>query len=138
MKNISIKNIQEQPNLDRKIALRNGSVVIHKKKGQVIGVYLVISFRDNKNRYQGCTTHHCTLVDMDTGQLAFEERCSRRTTERRVLRHLLRAGYSQPYNPDSCEQDYLFEGMEVHVYPNGNYKINLELGEELIADEREY
>ena len=133
MNNISIKDIYECADLDRKVNLGNGSIVIQKEKDQVIGVYLVVSFRDSKNKYNGSsTTSYCTLVNLDNGQIAFEERCSRATTERRVLRHLTRAGYSYPYNPDSHEQDYKFQNMRIQVYPCGNYKVNLELGEEYI------
>ena len=113
MNNISIKGVCECTNLDRKINLSNGSIVIQKEQEQVIGVYLVISFRDNKNKYNGDSTgSYCSLVDLDNGQLVFEERCSRATTERRVLRHLTRAGYSYPYNPNSHDQDYKFQKNE--------------------------
>ena len=133
MNNISIKGVCECTNLDRKINLSNGSIVIQKEQEQVIGVYLVISFRDNKNKYNGDSTgSYCSLVDLDNGQLVFEERCSRATTERRVLRHLTRAGYSYPYNPNSPDQDYKFQKMSVQVYYNGNYKIDLDLNEEYI------
>lgn len=133
MNNISIEGVCECADLDRKINLSNGAIVIQKDREQVIGVYLVISFRDNKNKYGGnSTTSYCTLINLDSGQIAFEERCSRATTERRVLRHLTRAGYSYPYNPDSHEQDSKFYNMRVQVYPNGNYKVNLKLGEEYL------
>lgn len=134
MNNISIKGVCECADLDRKVNLSNGSIVIQKEKDQVIGVYLVISFRDNKNKYNGSdTSSYCTLVNLDSGQLAFEERCSRATTERRVLRHLTKAGYSMPYNPNARDQDYKFQNMRIQVYQNGNYKVNLELGEEYIV-----
>lgn len=128
MNNISIKGVCECADLDRKINLSNGAIVIQKERGQVVGVYLVISFRDNKNKYgNDSTTSYCSLVNLDNGQLAFEERCSRATTERRVLRHLTRAGYSYPYNPNSHDQDNKFSNMRLQVYQNGNYKVNLEL-----------
>lgn len=134
MNNISIKGVCECADLDRKVNLGNGSIVIQKEKDQVIGVYLVVSFRDNKNKYSGSSTSsYCTLVNLDNGQIAFEERCSRATTERRVLRHLTRAGYSVPYDPNSRDQDYRFQNMRIQVYPNRNYKVNLELGEEYIV-----
>lgn len=133
MKNISIKGVCECADLDRKINLSNGSIIVQKEKEQVIGVYLVIPFRDNKNKYGGDNTGtHCSLVNLDNGQLVFEERCSRATTERRVLRHLTRSGYTYPYNPNSRDQDDKFSDMRVQVYQNGNYKVNLELGEEHI------
>lgn len=133
MNNISIKGVCECADLDRKINLSNGAIVIQKEREQVIGVYLVISFRDNKNKYgNDSTTSYCSLVNLDNGQLVFEERCSRATTERRVLRHLTRSGYSYPYNPNSREQDSKFSNMRVQVYQNGNYKVDLELGDEYI------
>lgn len=133
MQNISIKGVCDCVDLDRNIKLTNGAVVVQKENNNVIGVYLVISFRDNKNKYCGdSTSTYCSLVNLDNGQLAFEERCSRATTERRVLRHLTRAGFSYPYNPNSHEQDSKFYNMRVQVYNNGNYKMNLELGDEYI------
>lgn len=133
MNNISIKGVCKCADLDRKINLGNGSIVIQKENEQIIGVYLVISFRDNKNKYgNDSTSSYCTLVNLDSGQIAFEERCSRATTERRVLRHLTRAGFSMPYDPNSREQDNKFANMRVQVYPNGNYKMDFDLGEEYI------
>ena len=133
MNNISIKGVCECADLDRKVNLSNGSIVIQKEKDQVVGVYLVVSFRDNKNKYSGgSTSSYCTLVNLDNGQIAFEERCSRATTERRVLRHLTRAGFSMSYDINDRDQDYKFQNMRIQVYPNRNYKVNLELGEEYI------
>lgn len=135
MNNISIKGICECVDLDRNIKLTNGAIVIQKENDSVIGVYLVVSFRDNKNKYgNDSTNNYCTLINLDNGQFAFEERCSRATTERRVLRHLTRAGFTYPYNPNSREQDSKFYNMRVQVYNNGNYKVNLELGDEYIMN----
>ena len=137
MNNISIKGICECVDLDRNIKLTNGSIVIQKENDKVVGVYLVVSFRDNKNKYGNDSTNsYCTLIDLDNGQFAFEERCSRATTERRVLRHLTRAGFTYPYDPNSREQDSKFYNMRVQVYNNGNYKVNLELGDEYIMNGR--
>ena len=94
MKNIMIYRQKDNLNLDRKIKLNNGAIVIQKENGEEVGAYLVVSFRDGKNKYKGDrTSEYCTLINLDTGQFAFEERCSRNTTERRVLRHLTRSGY---------------------------------------------
>lgn len=135
MNNISIKGICECVDLDRNIKLTNGSIVIQKENDKVVGVYLVVSFRDNKNKYGNDSTNsYCTLINLDNGQFAFEERCSRATTERRVLRHLTRAGFTYPYDPNSREQDSKFYNMRVQVYNNGNYKVNLELGDEYIMN----
>ena len=122
MDNVKVKGIRECADLDRKVFLQNGAIVVQKEGGQAIGVYLVIPFRDHKNRYPN-----------GTGKLAFEERCSRATTERRVLRHLTRAGFSCPYDPDSPGQDSKFSGMRVQVYESGCYRMEVELGEEYIA-----
>ena len=73
------------------------------------------------------TTQYCTLLDLDTGKFAFEERCSRSTTVRRVLRHLLRCGYTMPYNPDATDDDYRLCEYDVDVYENGQYKMELVL-----------
>lgn len=135
MNNISIKGICECVDLDRNIKLTNGSIVIQKENDKVVGVYLVVSFRDNKNKYGNDSTNsYCTLINLDNGQFAFEERCSRATTERRVLRHLTRAGFTYPYDSNSREQDSKFYNMRVQVYNNGNYKVNLELGDEYIMN----
>lgn len=137
MNNISIKGICECVDLDRNIKLTNGSIVIQKENDKVVGVYLVVSFRDNKNKYGNDSTNsYCTLINLDNGQFEFEERCSRATTERRVLRHLTRAGFTYPYDPNSREQDSKFYNMRVQVYNNGNYKVNLELGDEYIMNGR--
>lgn len=128
MNNVSIKDICECNDLNRKIDLRDGSLIIQKRNEMVMSVYMVIPFRDNKNRYPGdLTSTYCTLINLDTGKIAFEERCSRKTTERRVLRHLTRAGYSHPYDPDSTDQDSKFADMRIQIYKNGNYKVSLDL-----------
>ena len=137
MKNIVIKGINNCSDLDRKINLSNGSIVIQKDNDKVIGVYYIVSFRDNKNKYQESTRSYCSLVNLDNGQMAFEERCSRVTTERRVLRHLTRAGFSYPYDPNSHEQDWAFENMRIQVYPLGDYKLELDLkNEQIIGGKR--
>lgn len=132
MQNIKIKGMKTSPNFDRKIRLTNGSIIIQKENDIVIGVYMVISFRDNKNKYSGdSTTGYCTLLNLDSGKIAFEERCSRYTTERRVLRHLTFAktttGY--PYKPRITYDDSKFRHMRLDIYNQGNYMFNLELGE---------
>lgn len=135
MNNISIKNVCNNVNLDRKISLSNGAIVVHKENDCVVGIYLVVSFRDNRNRYEGDPTNtYCTLINLDNGRFAFEERCSRATTERRVLRHLTQTGYTKPYNPDSRNQDHKFQNMRIQVYTNGNYKVELELGNEYVGN----
>lgn len=128
MNNVVIRGQKQYVDLNRKLNLHNGSIVLLKDKGngdRIEAIYYVISFRDNKNKYSGSTTPYCTLLDLDTGKLAFEERCSRNTTVRRVLRHLLRLGYTMPYNPDATDEDYHLRNYDVDVYECGNYKMEL-------------
>lgn len=135
MKNITIKENHNCSNLDRKINLKDGAIVVQKENENVIAVYLVIPFRDGKHKYGGdSSSGYCSLVNLDNGKISFEERCCRATTERRVLRHLTRAGFTYPYDPNSHEQDGKFCNMRVQVYNNGNYRINLELGKEYILN----
>lgn len=67
------------------------------------------------------------MLNLDSGQFAFEERCSRNTTVRRVLRHLLRVGYTMPYNPDATDDDFQLRNYDVEVHDCGNYKMELVL-----------
>ena len=133
MNNIFIRCQRQLTNLERKLNLYNGSVVVLKnrsKKETIEGIYYVVAFRDNKGKYGGANTiSYCTLLDLDTGKFAFEERCSRNTTVRRVLRHLLRCGYTMPYNPDATTDDYRLRQYDVDVYENGQYKMELVLSE---------
>lgn len=128
MNNVTIKETAINTNLDRKLMLNNGTLLIVRHNDIVSGVYMVISFRDNKNRYDGAnTTNYCSLVDLDNGQLPFEERCSRSTTVRRVLNHILRLGYTMPYNPNSRENDSKMNDYDIELYVNGTYQIEIGL-----------
>lgn len=128
MNNVFIKGQVPDLSLERKLNLHNGSLVIVKQKDSVVGIYMVVSFRDNKNRYGSCnTTSYCSLVNLDNGSLAFEERCSRSTTVRRVLNHILRLGFSMPYNPNSKENDSQMKDYDIDYYGNGAYKLEVDL-----------
>lgn len=134
IQNIRITGVAENVDLDRKVKLTNGDLVIQKEEGQVIGIYLVSSFWDHKNKYDMKNrASYCSFINLDTGQLAFEERCSRVTSERRVLRHLTRAGYTYPYDPDSKDQDDKFSNMRIQIYSNGQYTMNIALGKEYVV-----
>ena len=128
MNNVFIKGQIPDLNLDRKLNLHNGSLVIVKRKENITGIFMVVSFRDNKNKYNGSnTTSYCSLVNLDNGSLAFEERCSRSTTVRRVLNHVLRLGFSMPYNPNSKENDNQMKDYDIDYYGNGAYKLEVDL-----------
>lgn len=130
MNNVIVRGQKQYVDLNRKLNLYNGSVVLLKNKvngDSIDAIYYVVSFRDNKNKYSGSTTGYCTLLDLDSGQFAFEERCSRNTTVRRVLRHLLRVGYTMPYNPDATDDDFQLRNYDVEVHDCGNYKMELVL-----------
>lgn len=126
MKNIDIMTGKKDFGLDRKINLKNGSLVIQKLGDEITGVYLVTSFRSNgRSQYRDkSTSEYCTLINLDTGCIAFEERCSRATTERRVLRHLL-------HPAEEITEKY---DMRISVYPCGDYRIGLKLFEEQILN----
>ena len=128
MNNVFIKGQIPDLNLDRKLNLHNGSLIIVKHKESITGIFMVVSLRDNKNKYNGSnTTSYCSLVNLDNGSLTFEERCSRNTTVRRVLNHILRLGFSMSYNPDSKENDGQMKDYDIDYYGNGTYKIEIDL-----------
>lgn len=115
MKNITINGRNKVTELEKEVILNNGALVLTKKNGEIIDVYMVVSFRDNKNQYNGAATAgYCTLVNMDNGTFAFEERCSRKTTVRRVLNHLLRLGCSSyAYNNSIPIEQYRNYDIEI-------------------------
>lgn len=128
MNNVFIKGQVPNLNLDRKLNLHNGSLIVVKYGGITTGIYMVTSFRDNKNKYNGSnTTSYCSLVNLDDGSLAFEERCSRSTTVRRVLNHILHLGFTMPYNPNSKENDNQMREYDIDYYGNGAYKLEVDL-----------
>lgn len=119
MNNITINGRNTKAKGDTPFKLQNGSLVVHyNKNGKVQSCFIVTSFRDSKNRYCGdTTTSYCSLVDLDTGYLKFEERCSRTTTMARILSHL---------NPtDYKGAEAVREGQYIEVYPLGDYSIDL-------------
>ncbi len=127
MKNISVNRKKIVVDLEREIVLNNGAIVVVKNgnDGNIISVYMVVSFRDNKNRYEGDSTkNYCTLLNLDNGEFAFEERCSRKTTVRRVLNHILRLGCSDySYNTSIPVERY--GNFDIEVYRSGNYTIDI-------------
>ena len=125
MKRISITSIKKKDYLEREVTLNNGNLVLLKDNNEVIGAYMVVSFRDNKNRYNGDhTANYCTLVDLESGTFSFEERCSRYTTVRRVLNHLLRLGCSSySYNESIPTESYGKHTIE--VYSKDNYDLSV-------------
>lgn len=128
MNNVFIKTIKSITHLDKEIKLSNGTIVIMKEQEDIIGVYLVISFRNHNNRYDGQgTQNYCSLINLDSGQFAFEERCSRKTTVRRVLNHILRLGYEMPYNPNNTTNDSKLDKYDIKVCPIGDYKMEIDL-----------
>lgn len=61
MQNISIKGVCDCVDLDRNIKLTNGAVIVQKENNNVIGVYLVISFRDNKTNMAVAVHQHIVV-----------------------------------------------------------------------------
>ena len=121
MQNVTINNKKFGVDGDTPVKLNNGSIVLHYNKlCEVIGAYMVTSFRDNKNKYKGAqTTTYCSLIDLDSGYIKFEERCSRGTTIKRVLSHLMGGEY--------LGEQAVKSGHYIEVYGVGDYKIDLQL-----------
>lgn len=118
MQNISVDGVCQAHDYDRKIDLRNGTLIIHLSgRDCVKGAYIVTSFRDGRNRYKGDqTSTYCSLINLDDGTLCFEERCSRSTTEKRILSHLNRNFYGE---------GAATEGQKLQIYKNGDFKLNI-------------
>ena len=121
MNNVTISN-KDLVSGDTPINLTNGKLVLHcNKNGEVINAYMVTSFRDHNRSLKNVdhAMNYCSLVNLDSGYLAFEERCSRRTSVARVLSHL---------NPNDFEaKRALADGQYIEVYSVGEFKIDLQL-----------
>ena len=123
MNHITINGQKETDRLERELSLRNGALVLVKNAGAIKSVFMVVSFRDNKGRYvDQDTAPYCTLVNLDSGYYAFEERCSRETTVRRVLNHILRLGTCRRVDKDNPYGLY-----DVEVKYLDEYKIDISI-----------
>ena len=123
MQNVTINNQKCGIDHEAKISLTNGSLVIHRNRlGDVLGAYLVTSFRYNRgvttDKAKEATQSYCSLINLDTGYLAFDERASRSTTIKRVLSHLNHGDY--------YAEQAVKEGQYLEVYYSGEYKIDLQ------------
>lgn len=123
MQNVTINNKKCGIDPEAPISLTNGSLVIHLNKlGDVLGAYLVTSFRYNRgvseDRAKEPTQGYCSLINLDTGYIAFDERASRNTNIRRVLSHLSKGDY---YGNQAVK-----DGQYIEVYHSGEYKIDLQ------------
>lgn len=125
MKNVTINKKRYGVNGETPVRLNNGSIVLHfNKLGDVLGAYIVTSFRDSKGTYRGdSTTSYCSFVDLDTGYLKFDERCSRNTTIQRVISHLNSGDYAG--------QQSIKEGQYIEVYAPGEYTIDITTNKEV-------
>lgn len=124
MKNVTVNKKKYGVNGDTPVKLNNGGLVLHYNKvGDILGAYLITSFRDSNGRYKGDqTSTYCSLVDLDNGYLKFEERCSRVTTVERVLSHLCNGKY---YGEKAVK-----EGQYIKVYKSGEFSIDIAINEE--------
>lgn len=125
MNNISINGVKKLDILEKEISLENGALVLQKNNGEIVNVFMVVSFRDHKNRYNGDPTKkYCSLVNLDNGYFPFEERCSRKTTVRRVLNHLLRLGCCD-YNYNASIPVKEYGNYDIEVLHGGGYKLDI-------------
>ena len=123
MQNVTINSKKCGIDHEAKISLTNGSLVIHRNRlGDVLGAYLVTSFRYNRgvttDKAKEATQSYCSLINLDTGYIAFDERASRSTTIKRLLSHLNKGDY--------YAQQAVKEGQYIEVYYSGEYKIDLQ------------
>ena len=126
MNNITINGVILSRNYDAPVRLNNGDLVIHYNKlGNVLGVYMVTSFRCTGTTKEN-TANHCSFVDMDNGYLKFEERCSRSTTMARVLSHLNRGDY---YAKQAVK-----DGQYIEVHKCGEYKLDVQIDKQYLKE----
>ena len=127
MKNITINGKGLEERYERSVKLKNGSIVLVKNgAGDIDKALLVVSFRDNRNQYGGDPTgNYCSLVNLDNGYFMFEERCSRETTVRRVLNHLMRLGGTPRDYIDTDIAYNRYKNYDIEVVPVGDYKIDI-------------
>lgn len=113
-----VVNNEPTRNYEREVRLNNGMLIIHRNSlGEVLNTYLVTSFRNNKdNPHWVKTTNYCSLVDLENGYLAFEEPCSRNTTELRVLRHLCKCLGDHRYDDSKIAGSYITEYTDYEIH----------------------
>lgn len=123
MKNVTVNGKKWEVFGNKSVMLNNGDLVLHyNRMGVCLGAYLVISFRDNENKYYGSNTqNYCSFVDLDSGKFKFEERCSRHSTIGRILSHLNR---HNDKGESACK-----EGQYVKIYRRNSYQIDLNFEE---------
>lgn len=108
------------PDPETKVKLNNGTLVLHtSNNGELIkGAYIVTSYREtNTYCYKDSTGMYCTLINLDTGYLAFEERCSRTTTLARAISHLM--------DDFKSGKRAVERGESLELYPKGTYTLDL-------------
>lgn len=102
------KSAKNQP-----VKLVNGTLLLHlSTTGAVLHKCLAIPFRNNKgNECWNNTANYCSLLDLETGKILFEEPCSRNTDFFRILRHLNR---SISYGDDAVTQHIFNQTLAIH------------------------
>ncbi len=125
MKHITINGRNEAKRLEKPVHLYNGNLVLVKKDTNVEKVLMVTSFRDGKNQYNGDKTgDYCSLIDLDTGYIAFDERCSRDTTVRRVLNHIFDLG-TRDYAFNQAIPVEKYGGYDIECISNKEYTLDI-------------
>lgn len=120
-KSVSIEVRKEKESyLSRPLKLNNGCLVLFSEdKLSPSKAYIVTSFRSNKyTNLRKDKSAYCSLVDLSTGYIAFDEPSSRATTVGRLLKHLDKTG-------QSSESHY--NKMVVKVFDASDYDIALKV-----------
>lgn len=125
MKRVSVNIRPKTPHLEEKICLKNGAILLLKKDEEIFDVFMIVPFRDNGDRYRGdLRDAYCSLISLNDGHYAFDERCSRSTTVRRVLNHMLRLGNgSYEYNAAIPVEEY--KGYDVEIKSPDSFRIDI-------------
>jgi hypothetical protein len=130
MDNVKIKGaVVNEPN--HPVRLNNGDLLLWcNAYGGTKSAYMVVSFR-KQGHDSTCynTNQYCSLLNLEDGTLAFDERCSRGTTVNRILCHLNRGSY----NGGTSHLDYCNpSNQKIRQFRSGNYQIELSLLKEEI------
>lgn len=116
--------IDELPEYDREMKLLSGDIIIFKDaNNKVLKTYFVIPFRNSTNNPSWEETHkYCSLINLESGFIAFDEPCSRKTTELRILSHLCgccdnpgKSNYSYDYSKIAGRSIEKYSDYEIHL-----------------------
>lgn len=125
MENIIVRNINVDRDYERPMQLSIGMLILHcdSETNTIRNVYQVTPYRCKKDQRSGLS-EYCSLINLDTGKIEFDEPCSKNTTEARVLSHICKCG--KYCTPQSWSEKV--NGSYLREYRKGCYNIIIEVG----------